>query len=331
MRVHGGTDPLVAQAAPRRRVPAEREQVLALARAELQSLRQGGEHLLGRHRTALLLDPAVVVGRHAGQHRDLLAPQPAGAAPGAAGKPDVLRLQRLAAGPEKVRQQCPVHRSGRPFSRCGCGRRGAWPTAVEWRACGRGPGRESAPRAARSSPVIGSNSSCRTRSTCPGSTWAIRSRPASVTRHDDAALVIRRRRAGDQAALVQQPRLVGEPAAAVHDAVGQIGHPQPALGRVHQAGQDLELHVAQVTVGAQMLVHRVLEQAADLHQGEVRAELLRVQAGRRVAHPAILLAWNSKGVGDGRRPAGRDRLQVAEGHRPAAEEHGAGGRPSGSR
>jgi hypothetical protein len=43
--------------------------------------------------------------------------------------------------------------------------------------------------------------------------------------HDDAALVIRRRRAGDQAALVQQPRLVSQPAAAVHDTVGQIGHP----------------------------------------------------------------------------------------------------------
>jgi hypothetical protein len=62
-------------------VPGEGEQVLPLARVELQRSGQGGEHLLGRHRTALLLEPAVVVGRHAGQHRDLLAPQPSGAAP----------------------------------------------------------------------------------------------------------------------------------------------------------------------------------------------------------------------------------------------------------
>ena len=53
---------------------------------------------------ALLLDPAVVVGRHAGQHRDLLAAQPAGTTPGTAGKPDVLRLQRLAARPQEVGQ-----------------------------------------------------------------------------------------------------------------------------------------------------------------------------------------------------------------------------------
>jgi hypothetical protein len=95
--------------------------------------------------------------------------------------------------------------------------------------------------------------------------------PAGVgDRHHDTALVIRRRRAGDQAALVQQPRLVGEPAAAVHDTVGQIRHPQPALRRVHQPRQDLELHVTEVTVGAQVLVHRVLKKAADLHQSKVR-------------------------------------------------------------
>ncbi|CAM5348778.1 hypothetical protein GCM10010390_85850 [Streptomyces mordarskii] len=49
--------------------------------------------------------------RHTGQRGYLLAPQPTGTTPGATGKPDILRLQRLPACPEKVGQQYPVHLS----------------------------------------------------------------------------------------------------------------------------------------------------------------------------------------------------------------------------
>ena len=55
--------------------------------------------------------------------------------------------------------------------------------------------------------------------------------------------------AGDEAGLLQQGGLVGQAAAAVDDAVGQLGHGQlPAGGG--EAGQELELHVAEITLGA---------------------------------------------------------------------------------
>jgi hypothetical protein len=60
-------------------------------------------------RTALLLDPAVVVGGHAGQCGDLLATQPGGAAASRPRQSDILGLQRLAAGPEEVGEDGPVH------------------------------------------------------------------------------------------------------------------------------------------------------------------------------------------------------------------------------
>jgi len=98
--------------------------------------------------------------------------------------------------------------------------------------------------------------------------------PAGVgDRHDDAAFVVRRRRAGDQAALVQQPGLVGEPAAAVDDAVGQVGHAVAAGRRVAKTGQELELHVAEVAGFPELLLNGVPEQADDLDESEVGAEL----------------------------------------------------------
>ena len=97
-----------------RRGPHPSEQMLAaLARGLRLSLDDSssesrspradrGEHLLARVRAALLLDAAVVVGGHPGQGGDLLAAQPAGAAARATRHPDVLGLQRLAAGAEEV-------------------------------------------------------------------------------------------------------------------------------------------------------------------------------------------------------------------------------------
>jgi hypothetical protein len=131
--------------------------------------------------------------------------------------------------------------------------------------------------------------------------------PGVGDRHDDAALVLRRRRTRDQAALVQQPRLVGEPAPAVDHPVGQVGHPQPSLGRVDQPCQDLKLHIAEVAVGAQVLIDRVLKNAADFHQSEVRPELLGIQTGHRITHPAIVRALNSKCARDAVAAGGRDR------------------------
>jgi len=107
---HPRVDMVAAQHPLRRGVPGEPEQVVTFLKGEVQTAGDRGEHLLGRVRSALLLDPAVVVGGHTAQRRDLLAAQPARAPAGAAGKPDVLGLQGLAARAEEVSQLCPVHR-----------------------------------------------------------------------------------------------------------------------------------------------------------------------------------------------------------------------------
>jgi hypothetical protein len=54
----------------------------------------------------------------------------------------------------------------------------------------------------------------------------------------------------------------------VDQAVGDVGHPQLPLGGLPEHGEDLELGVAEAALVAQLLVDGVLEQAADLHQGE---------------------------------------------------------------
>ena len=97
-----GVDVVGAPRPAWRRVAAELEQVVAFVERQPQPAGQRGEHLLARVRAALLLDAAVVVGGHPGQGGDLLAAQPAGAPARAARHPDVLGLERLAAGAEEV-------------------------------------------------------------------------------------------------------------------------------------------------------------------------------------------------------------------------------------
>ena len=64
-------------------------------------------------------------------------------------------------------------------------------------------------------------------------------------------------------------------------AVGEVGHPLAAgRGVQPEAGQQLELHVAQVAGVAQLLIDRVPEQTHHLDQGEVRPELDGVERRR---------------------------------------------------
>ena len=102
-------DVVGAQRPLRRVVPGDPEQVVALVQRQPQPAGHGGQHLLRRLRAAPLLQPAVVVGGHAAQRRDLLPAQPAGAPARAAGQPDVLGLQGLAAGAQEVGQLGSVH------------------------------------------------------------------------------------------------------------------------------------------------------------------------------------------------------------------------------
>jgi len=57
-----GADVVGARVPGGARVPAEPEEVVAFRQGQVQAAGDGGEHLLGRVRPALLLDPAVVVG-----------------------------------------------------------------------------------------------------------------------------------------------------------------------------------------------------------------------------------------------------------------------------
>ncbi len=111
--------------------------------------------------------------------------------------------------------------------------------------------------------------------------------------HGGAALVVERRRARDEPGLVELRRLVGESATAVDDAIGDVGHALLTAWCVVEAGEDLELDVAQVTLGAQLLFDGVVEEAADLHQREVGGELLGVEV-RAVGHAGSVLATKSK-------------------------------------
>lgn len=73
----------------------------------------------------------------------------------------------------------------------------------------------------------------------------------------------------DEPGFLQKPGLMRQSAAAVDDPVGEFGHGQRFVG-VDEFGQQLELHVAEISLGAQLLRDRVLEQADGLHQREVR-------------------------------------------------------------
>ena len=140
----------------------------------------------------------------------------------------------------------------------------------------------------------GSKSIWLTTSMWPGNTCASRARPASVIVTVTPRSSSCGRSARDQSRLLQQACLVGQAAAAVDDAVGQVGHAVAARRRVAEAGQKLELHVAEVAGVAQLLLDRVAQQAGHLDQREVRAELGGVERPRCVGHRPILLASNSK-------------------------------------
>ncbi|CAG7652033.1 hypothetical protein SBRY_50769 [Actinacidiphila bryophytorum] len=110
------------------------------------------------------------------------------------------------------------------------------------------------------------------------------------------AVVLGAGAAGDQAGLLQQARLVGQAAAAVDDAVGQLGHGQRAV-EVGEAGQQLELDVADTALGPQLLLHLVLQQADGFGEHEVGAQLGRVEwrdALLTGGHPLTLPAANSQ-------------------------------------
>jgi hypothetical protein len=90
-------------------VPAEAEQVVPLVQAQVQPAGDRGEHLLGGVRATLLLDPAVIVGRHVAQRGDLLAAQATGAPARATGQSDILGLERLPPGAQEVGKLGAVH------------------------------------------------------------------------------------------------------------------------------------------------------------------------------------------------------------------------------
>ncbi|GHA08815.1 hypothetical protein GCM10010372_05230 [Streptomyces tauricus] len=93
---------------------AEDEEVVTLAQVEPERPGERDEHPFRGCWTTLLFDPAVVVGRHAGECRDFLAPQASGAAALPARKSDILGLQHLTTCTEEIRQQRPVHRPTSP-------------------------------------------------------------------------------------------------------------------------------------------------------------------------------------------------------------------------
>jgi hypothetical protein len=85
-------------------VTGEVEQVVPLGAGQVQALRDGGDHLLGRVRSALAFQPAVVVGGDVAEDGDLLPAQTGGPAALTARQADVLGLQRLAAAAQELGQ-----------------------------------------------------------------------------------------------------------------------------------------------------------------------------------------------------------------------------------
>ena len=89
-------------------VPGETEQMVALGARQMESLRDGREHLWRRLRSAFPFEPGVVVRRHVRERRGLFATQSRGTTTDATRHPDVLGLQRLAPRAEEVRESRPV-------------------------------------------------------------------------------------------------------------------------------------------------------------------------------------------------------------------------------
>lgn len=79
-------------------VPGEAEQVVAFVEGQMQTLRDRGEHLLGRVRSALPLEPAVVVGGDVAERGDFFAAKTGGSAALPTREADVFRLERLSLG-----------------------------------------------------------------------------------------------------------------------------------------------------------------------------------------------------------------------------------------
>src|SRR5690606_30585991 len=96
----------------RRLVAGQAEQVVTLGPRQVQTLGDRGDHLLGRLRAALTLQPRVVVGRHVAQRCDLLASQAARAAATTPREAHVLRLQHLAAGAEERGEPTSIDHAG---------------------------------------------------------------------------------------------------------------------------------------------------------------------------------------------------------------------------
>src|ERR1017187_9643826 len=98
--------------------PGQDEEVVAFVEGQVQAAGDGGDHLFRGLRAALAFDAAVVVSGHVAQRGDLFAAEPAGTPAGAVRQSDVLRLQRLAAFTQEIRQFGAVH-CGPPFVRSG--------------------------------------------------------------------------------------------------------------------------------------------------------------------------------------------------------------------
>lgn len=97
-----GTEVTGATGTGWRVLAGQTEEVVAFVEGEPQPAGQRGQHLLRGVRSALLLQPCVVVGRHSGQRGDLLASQPTSPASGTNGQADVFGSERVAATAEEV-------------------------------------------------------------------------------------------------------------------------------------------------------------------------------------------------------------------------------------
>jgi hypothetical protein len=92
-------------------VAGEPEEVVGLVGRQAERAGESAQHLDRRLGTAGLLEPGVVVDRHAGEVCDLLAAQ-AGRPPAwADGQSDVCWLQCLAAAAEEVGERAAIHTS----------------------------------------------------------------------------------------------------------------------------------------------------------------------------------------------------------------------------
>lgn len=89
--------------------PGESKKVIALRNCEVQPLSYRRDDLLRRVRPGAALKARIVVGRHAAEQSDLLAPKPVGASSLAPGETHILRLQYLPPAAQKLRKPCSVN------------------------------------------------------------------------------------------------------------------------------------------------------------------------------------------------------------------------------